>query len=232
MSKVSVTSLMVLCAALAACSDTNGPVTAPDVRPSLSEASTDLGGSYTLDGPVDLGSESETASAQMGASLLAPAQMAASAQSASGSRATGHVGFPTGWTNTPITSEKYSFSALQTDPATLAAKGQFEVAYTTGAPLPTGDVRIHGDVVCMIVFGNTSRVVGQITKVWRDGVQSPITANTHAFWVVVDNGEGASNPDWVSLVRFSNATIAQNYCVNGFGSSVSPNQEGNVQVQP
>ena len=232
MSKVSLTSLVVLCAALAACSDTNGPVTAPDVRPALSEAAADLGGSYTLDGPSDLGSESEAASAQMGASLLAPAQMAASAQSASGSRATGHVGFPTGWANTPITSEKYSFSALQTDPATLAAKGQFEINYTTGAPLAPGSVRIHGDVTCMIVFGNTSRVVGQITKVWRNGVQSPITANTHAYWVVVDNGEGASNPDWVSLVRFNNATIAQNYCVNGFGSSVSPNQEGNVQVQP
>jgi hypothetical protein len=232
MSKASVANLVVLCAALAACSDTNGPVTAPDARPALSEAAADLGGSYTLDGPSDLGSESEAASAQMGASLLAPAQMAASAQTASGSRATGHVGFPTGWANTPITSEQYSFSALQTDPATLAAKGQFELAYTTGAPLPAGDVRIHGDVVCMIVFGNTSRVVGQITKVWRNGVPSPITANTHAFWVVVDNGEGASNPDWVSLVRFNNATIAQNYCVNGFGSSVSPNQEGNVQVQP
>ena len=233
MSKVSFASLMVLSAALAACSDgdTNHTVTAPNGRPALSEAPADLGGSYTLDGAFDLGSESETASAQMGASLLAPAQMAASAQSASGSRATGHVGFPTGWPNTPITSEKYSFSALQTDPATLAAKGQFEVAYTTGAPLAVGDVRIHGDVVCMIVFGNTSRVVGQITKIWRNGVPSPITANTHAYWVVVDSGEGAANPDWVSLVRFGPAAIAQTYCTSGFLSFVSPNQEGNVQVQ-
>ena len=80
--------------------------------------------------------------------------------------------------------------------------------------------------------GNTSRVVGQITKVWRNGVPSPITANTHAFWVVVDNGEGAANPDLVSLVRFSNAAIAQTYCTTGFLSFVSPNQEGNIQVQP
>ena len=167
----------------------------------------------------------------MGAQLLG-AQLAASTQSASGSRATGHVGFPSGWPGTPITAEKYSFSAIGTDPVTLAAKGQFEIAYTTGAPLPVGDVRIHGNVTCMIVFGNTSRVVGQITKVWRNGVPSPITANTHAYWVVVDSGEGAANPDWVSLVRFGPAAIAQNYCVNGFGSSVSPNQEGNVQVQP
>ena len=230
MSKVSLSSLMVICAALAACAD---PVTtAPAARPSLDEAPADLGGSYTLDGLYDLGSESEAASAQMGATLLAPVQMAASAQAASGSRATGHVAFPSGWPNTPITSEKYSFSAIGTDPVTLAAKGQFEIAYTTGAPLPVGDVRIHGEVTCMIVFGNTSRVVGQITKVWRNNVPSPITANTHAFWVVVDNGEGAANPDLVSLARFSNAAIAQNYCVNGFGSAVAPNQEGNVQVQP
>jgi hypothetical protein len=236
MTKVSLTSLMVLCAALAACSDsaTTGPVTAAGAGPSLDEASADDGPAYTIDGEYGLALASEDASAQMmGAALLAPAQMAAASQAASGSRATGHVGFPSGWPNTPITSEQYSFAALQTDPTTLAAKGQFEVMYTTGAPLPVGDVRIHGDVVCMITFGNTSRVVGQITKVWRNNVPSPITANTHAFWVVVDNGEGSTTPpDLVSLVRFSNATIAQNYCVNGFGSSVSPNQEGNVQVQP
>ena len=233
MSKVSLTSLMVLCAAVAACSNTdaNRTVTGPDARPALSEEAAEFGGSYTLDGWYDATAELEAASVQMGATLLAPAQLAASAQAASGSRATGHVGFPTGWPGTPITAEKYSFSAVGTDPATLAAKGQFEIAYTTGAPLPVGDVRIHGDVTCMIVFGNTSRVVGQITKIWRNGVPSPITANTHAFWVVVDNGEGAANPDWVSLVRFSNGTIAQNFCANGFGIVVFSNQEGNVQVR-
>ena len=230
MSKVSVSGLMVLCAAVAACADTS--TTAPDVRPSLSEASADVGASYTLDGPFDVAFAGDDASAQLAGAQVLGAQLAASTQAASGSRATGHVGFPSGWPNSGIAAEKYSFAAVGTDPVTLAAKGQFEVAYTTGAPLPAGDVRIHGEVVCMIVFGNTSRVVGQITKIWRNGVPSPITANTHAFWVVVDNGEGAANPDWVSLVRFSNATIAQNYCVNGFLSFVSPNQEGNVQVQP
>ena len=230
MSKVSVRSLVILSAALAACADTS--TTAPDVRPSLSEASADFGFAYTVDGPFDVAVAGDDASAQMAGAQVLGAQLAASAQAASGARATGHVGFPSGWPGTPIASEKYSFAALGTDPATLAAKGQFEVAYTTGAPLPPGDVRIHGEVTCMIVFGNTSRVVGQITKVWRNGVPSPITANTHAFWVVVDNGEGAGNPDLVSLVRFSNAAIAQTYCTSGFLSFVSPNQEGNVQVQP
>ncbi len=229
MSKVSLTSLLVLCAAVAACADsTTSPTNA---RPAFSEAAADIGISYTLDGPSDLGFASEDAFAQLGAQMIGE-QLAAAPQAASGSRATCHFGFPSGWPNTGIAAEKYSFAALGTDPATLAAKGQFEVAYTTGAPLPVGDVRIHGEVTCMIVFGNTSRVVGQITKVWRNGVPSPITANTHAFWVVVDNGEGVANPDLVSLVRFSNATIAQTYCTSGFLSFVSPNQEGNIQVQP
>jgi hypothetical protein len=220
---------MVLCAALAACAD-SGTVTAPDVRPSLSETSGDLGFAYTPDGAFELGFASDDASAQLAGAQMLGAQLAAAPQAASGSRASGHVGFPSGAPNTGITFEKYSFVALSTDPATLAAKGQFEVMLTTATGISQ---TVHGDVTCMITFGNTARVVGQITRVWRNGVQIPITANTHAFWVVVDNGEGqVTPPDQVSLVRFSNAAIAQTYCTTGFLSFVFPNQEGNVQVQP
>jgi hypothetical protein len=93
---------------------------------------------------------------------------------------------------------------------------------------------MQGDVICMITFfGNTARVSAQITKLWRNGVPSPITANTHAYWVVVDNGEGATTtPDQVSLLRFGPAAVAQNFCTNGFGTVVFFNQEGNIQVQP
>jgi len=239
MSKVSFASLIVLCAALAACSDTdtNRTVTAPGTRPAFSEAAADLGVAYTLDGASDLTFASEDAFAQLaGAQLLGAqllgAQLAAAPQAASGNRSSGHVGFPAGVLplGTGIASEQYSFVALRTDLATPdVAKGQFEVMYTTPVG---GEIRIHGDVVCMNVFGNNARVAGQITKVWRNGVQSPITANTHAFWVVVDNGEGQATTDLVSLVRFSNAAIAQTYCATGFLSFVFPNQEGNVQVQP
>jgi hypothetical protein len=157
------------------------------------------------------------------------AQMAASSQAASGDRSTGHVGLISGISGTGIASEQYSYSALRTDLATPdVAKGQFEVMYTA----TTGtEIKIHGDVVCMNVFGNNARVGGQITKVWRNGVQIPITANTHAFWVVVDNGEGAASTDLVSLVRFSNQATTQFYCANGFLSFVFPNQQGNVQVR-
>jgi hypothetical protein len=214
--------MVILCASLAACFDSNAnrALTAPNRGPALNEAPADLRVAYTPDGPFDFAVASEDASAQL----------AAAPQAASGSRASGHVGFPVGLPGTGITFEKYSFVALSTDPATpFAAKGQFEVTLTTAAGVAQ---TIHGDVVCMNTFGNTTRVGAQITKVWRNGVQVPITANTHAIWVVVDNGEGAATPDLVSLMRFGNAAAAQTYCATGFLSVVFPNQEGNVQVQP
>lgn len=232
MSKVSFTTLIVLSAALAACSnDTDRAITAPDIAPARSETSADLGASYTLDGLNDAAFASQDAFAGMAGAEVLAARLAASAQAASGSRASGHVGFPAGVfpPASPIVSEKYSFVALSTASATpLSAKGQFEVSFTSAAG---GDIRIHGDVTCMITFGNTARVSGQITKVWRNNVPSPITTNTHAFWVVVDNGEGAATTDQVSLMRFSPAAVAQNFCTNGFGSVVFPNQEGDVQVR-
>jgi hypothetical protein len=223
MSKLSRTSLMVLCAALTACSDshTTRMVTAPDVRPTFSEAPADISVGFTPDGPFELALPSEDASTQM----------AASAQAAAGSRAAGHVGFPTGWAGTVITFEKYSFVAVSIDPATpFAAKGQYEIELATTAG---NTLKVQGDVTCMFTFGNTTRVGGQITRYWRDGVAAPIPpTGTHNIWVVVDNGESAATPDQVSLMRFGPAVAAQTYCATGFLSFVSANQEGNVQVQP
>ena len=226
MSKASLTRLTLLCAALAACSsDTTRTLTAPDARFALSEVPADLALSYTPDGPFDLAQATEDASA-----TLAAAQLSAAPRAAGGSRSSGHVGFPSGWPGTIIASEKYSYVALSTDPATLAAKGQYEIMLTT----TTGNTRkVHGDVTCMNVFGNTARMGGVITKYWVDGVEAPIPpTGTHNIWVVVDNGEGAANPDQVSLMRFGPAIAAQTYCLTGFLSSVSANQEGNIQVQP
>jgi hypothetical protein len=222
MSKASLSSLIVLGAALAACSgsDTSRTVTAPDAGPAFSEALDGISVSYTLDGPDELVLPSEDASTMM----------AASVQASSGSRASGHVGFPTGWPNTPILSEQYSFTALSTSSATpLSAKGRFEVTLNNAGTLQT----IEGDVICINTFGTTARVGAQITAVWINGVPTPINPlRTHALWVVVDNGEGAANPDQVSLVRFGPAIAAQTYCATGFSSQVTANQEGNIQVQP
>ena len=223
MSKVYLPSLMVLCAALAACSDsnTNRTLTAPDRGPAFSGTPADLGVGLTVDGPFDLTLATEAASAQMAAS--AP-------QAATGGRASGHVGFnfspPFGGN---LATENYSFVALATDPLTpLAAKGQYEMMLT----LVNGVVQqVHGDVICMSTVGNTTRIAGQITKLWINNVQRPLTGATHNFWTVTDNGEPGST-DITSLMLFSTAANAQFHCSTGFTPPSFPNQEGNVQVDP
>ena len=227
MSKVRCTSLMVLCGALAACSDadTHRTVTAPDAGPAFSEALPDFGVWLTADGPLELGYAPEAGSAQAAGAT----QLAAAAQAASGGQASGHVGlaFPA---SPGIVSEKYSFVALSTDPSTpFAAKGEYEMELTTA----TGRTnKVHGDVICVGITGNTARVAGQIRKLWVNNVQVPISGPTHNIWVVVDNGEGQGSPDQVSLMQYTFALGAQTHCATGLPSVVFSNQEGNVQVRP
>ena len=230
MSKVSFASLTVLCAALAACSDsaTNGAVTAPNARPSFSEAAAELGLTYDLDGSFDLSSATEDASVQMAAAQMFGAQLAP--QAASGGRASGHVGFPTGVPGLGIASEDYSFIALSTDPATpFSAKGEFELNLTTVAGVTN---KVHGNVICMGITGNTARIAGQITKAWRNGIPV-VPSRPNTVWVVVDNGEGqGAPPDQVSLMGFQTAALAATHCALGTPTIVFPNQQGNIQVQP
>jgi len=234
MSKALLSSVVVLCAALAACSDTvtTSSMNAASARPALSEASADLGLAFTLDGSLDLASASEDALAQLAGAQLLGAQVAASTQAASGGRASGHVGFPSGLPVVGLADERYSFVALSTDPATpFSAKGQYELQLTTVTGVTN---KVQGDVVCMGITGNTARIAGQITKAWRNGVQIPIPARTHNVWVVIDNGEGGQvvTPDQVSPMGFQTAPVAAIHCATGTPTTVFFNQEGNVQVQP
>jgi hypothetical protein len=190
MSKFSLPSLMVLGAALAACSDNgdaNRLMTAPNVRPALS--------------------------------------------SAIGGRASGHVGFNFGGPTVGLASERYSFTALSTEPATtFAAKGEFELLLTAA----TGtEQKFHGDVICMTIVGNTARLAGQLTKVWINNVQRPITGATHVIWTVQDNGEGGQGTtDIASPMFFNSAANAPLHCAVGFTPPTFSVQEGDVQVQP
>ena len=155
--------------------------------------------------------------------------MAAAQQAAIGSRTSGHVGFTFSPPFLNLASERYSFVALSTDPATLAAKGEFELMLTTATGV---EQRFHGDVICMSTVGNTTRLAGQIEKVWINNVQRPITGATHVIWTVVDNGEGQGTTDYASPMFFNNAANAQLHCTVGFTPAQFPIQEGNVQVQP
>lgn len=222
MSKVSLSSLIVLCAMLAACSDrdTNRTLTAPAVRPAFSEAPADLSFGFTVDGPFDVvfGIEAQSA------------QMAAAAQATTGSRASGHVGFNSGVPALGIASEQYSFVALSATPAgTVAANGEYELMLTTAAGRQN---KVHGNVICMSTLGNTTRIAGIITNVWVNNVQVPIAGPTHNFWTVTDNGEGQGTTDTASLMAFTIAPGAQFHCATGFTPPQFSNQEGNVQVQP
>src|SRR5687768_9655637 len=225
MSKVSRTSLMILCAALAACSDrdTNRTLTAPDTGPALSAAAAAVGFAVTAEGPFDVFFGTGDASAQQAA-----APMAAARQSAIGSHASGHVGFTFGVPTVGLLSERYSFAALSTDPATFAAKGEFELMLLAATGV---EQRFHGDVLCMSTVGNTTRLAGQIEKVWINNVQRPITGATHVIWTVVDNGEGQGTADTASPMFFNNAANAQLHCTVGFSPPQFTVQEGEVQVQ-
>jgi hypothetical protein len=227
MSKVRLTGLTVLCAALAACSDsdTTRTVTAPDAGPALSAAPAGVGFGLTPDGPFDAFFAAEDASAQRAA-----AQIAAAQQPAPGSRASGHVAFDFGVPVAGVSSERYSFVALSTGPApTFAAKGQFEVMLTAATGV---ELKFHGDVICMSTVGNTTRIAGQITKGWVNNVQSPITGSGYPIWTVTDKGEGQGTTDTASPMFFNNAANAQLHCTVGFPPPQFPIQEGNVQVRP
>ena len=220
MSKKSLTRLMVICAALAACSegDTNRTLTAPSARPALSEASADVAFGVTADGPLDVIFASEGASATL----------QAAAKAATGGRASGHVGFNFSAPTLGLSNERYSFNAQSTDAPTFAAKGEFELNLTAATGV---DQKFHGNVICMSTVGNTTRLAGQLEKVWINNVQRPITGATHVIWTVVDNGEGQGTTDTASPMFFNNATNAQTHCAVGFTPPQFPVQEGNVQVR-
>ncbi|MES2521433.1 MAG: hypothetical protein V4617_01960 [Gemmatimonadota bacterium] len=175
-----------------------------------------------MDGPFDV------SVARQGAGT----QMAASVHAASGGRASGHVGLTLGFTFfTNIVNEEYSFVALRTDPLTpFAAKGQYDMTLLTAA----GAVQeFHGDVICMAVVGNTTRIAGQLTSVVINGIPRAINpAASHNIWSVTDNGEGQGTPDTASPMIFFPAAIAPLHCATDFIPPQFANEEGNIQVRP
>ena len=224
MSKASLPKLVVLCTALAACSDsaTNRALTAPDAGPAFSAAPDELRGGATVDGPLDVVLTREAASTEMAASVRA----------ATGGRASGHVELTLGFGFfTNIASEQYSFVALATDPSTpYAAKGQYDMTLTT----VTGVVQeFHGEVICMATVGNTTRIAGQLTSVVVNGIPRAINpAQSHNIWSVTDNGEGQGATDQASPMIFFPAARAPLHCANDFIPPQFAIQAGNVQVRP
>jgi hypothetical protein len=225
MSKASLSSLMVLCAALAACSDngTNPLATAPDVRPSHNEVLADLRGAATVDGPMDVTFARDAASTQMAASVNA----------ATGGRASAHVALTLGtgfFTN--IQTEQYNFVALSTAsaPTPFAAKGEYHMTLTTASGVVQ---EFHGDVICLGITGNKARIAGQLTSVVVNGIPRAINPNqSHNIWTATDNGEGNGTADQASPMIFFPAALAPLHCASDFIPPQFANEQGNVQVQP
>lgn len=194
------------------CSDpASRDIAGPDAGAPLFNEVPDGGIGLTAEGPFDGVAASEDPSAQ---------------QAATGGRATGHVAFDF---SPPflgvVVSEKYSFTALSIDPPPpFAAKGQYELQLTT----PTSANKVHGEVVCLRIVGNTARIGGRITKLWINNVQVPTTLFN--LWTVQDNGEGEGPSDLASLMRFTNEATARSHCAVGFALEQLPPNEGNIQV--
>lgn len=226
MSKVSRSSVIALCAVLAACAEsaTNPTLTAPDAQPAFNQLPADLRGAVSVDGPFELVLGSGSASTQ---------QAAAAARAATGGRASGHVALTLGTGFfTALASEQYSFTALSTANSStpLAAKGQYDVTIVTA----TGVVQeLHGSVICMTVSGNTARFAGQLTSVVVNGIPRAINpANSHTIWNVTDNGEGQATTDTASPMIFFPASLAPLHCASDFIPPQFNNEAGNVQVKP
>lgn len=204
MSNVRFTSILALCAALAACSDrpANRDITAPDATPlfavgTLSEGSaTDLATGEAVVSTSDVGAE----------------------QAATGGRASGRADL----TFSTTFGEQYSFIALSTAGPLFAAKGQFQGKIQFGSA--TYD--LHAEVNCLrIIPPNRAVVSGPLTKFTIDGQPQPM--NFDILFEVQDNGEGNPTVDLGSALAGVSSGIQ---ACRLFQFSQRPSQDGNIQV--
>ena len=98
-------------------------------------------------------------------------------------------------------------------------KGSGVLTYTGGV------LKIHFDIDCLKVSGNTATMSGTVTKLDGTGGFAP---GTKVWFKVVDNGEGSNdNPDQMSLLFGVGGGCNVAYSVN-----INPIEGGNIQVKP
>jgi hypothetical protein len=119
--------------------------------------------------------------------------------------------------------ERYSQSAIRH--ADGSVTGEFELHSEQDA-----GIRVHGDVTCFTIVGNTARLGGVIER-----SDTPGLAGAEVVWTVVDNGEGDNDPpDLTSDFFLVGSGGAQFHCAVGFAfaAPVLPVLSGNLQVHP
>jgi hypothetical protein len=121
---------------------------------------------------------------------------------------------------------KYSLSAIRHDDGSVS--GEFEERVLLAS---TGEFirQTHGTVTCFRIVGNMARIGGLV-----DHATDPrFLPGTEFRLVVVDNGNGASDPpDLGSNARFGFPGTAQAFCNAGTAFNLEAVQHGNVEVRP
>jgi hypothetical protein len=121
---------------------------------------------------------------------------------------------------------KYSLSAIRHDDGSVS--GEFEERVLLNS---TGEFirQTHGTVTCFQIIGNMARIGGLV-----DHATDPrFLPGTEFRLVVVDNGNGASDPpDMGSNARFGFPGTAQAFCDAGTAFNLEPVEHGNVEVRP
>jgi hypothetical protein len=121
---------------------------------------------------------------------------------------------------------KYSVSAIRHEDGSIS--GEFEERVTLNS---TGDFirQTHGTVTCFEIVGNLARIGGLVDQ----ATDPRFLPGTEFRLVVVDNGEGASDPpDLGSNARFGFPGTAQAFCNAGTAFNLEPVDHGNVEVRP
>ena len=119
--------------------------------------------------------------------------------------------------------QKYSQSAIRHADGTVS--GEFELKSEQD-----GGLRVHGDVTCFTIVGNTARLGGFIEQ-----STEPAFEGLDVVWTIVDNGEGNNGPpDLTSDFFLVGTGGAQFHCAVGFAftAPVLPVLSGNLQVHP
>jgi hypothetical protein len=121
---------------------------------------------------------------------------------------------------------KYSVAAIRHDDGSVS--GEFEERVILAS---TGEFirQTHGTVTCFEIVGNVARIGGLVDQ----ATDPRFLPGTEFRLVVVDNGNGASDPpDLGSNARFGFPGTAQAFCNAGTAFNLEPVQHGNVEVRP
>ena len=119
--------------------------------------------------------------------------------------------------------ERYSLSAIRQSDGSVT--GEFEEFSEQ-----EGGQRIHAQVYCFTVTGNSARLAARIDQ--TNVSFGPV--GSYVVWSVIDNGEGAKSPPDETTDVFFGGTQAQadTHCRTGFKlAPFYPSLRGNLQVE-